>query len=188
MSPRSVSRSPSPSLSPRRSPSKSPPPQSVSRSPARPASRRNRRSFSRSPVRTRSPVRKAPTPSNHRRSPSRSASLDGSPKRIRRGRGFSERYSYARRYRTPSPPDRSPVRYRYRAQERDRYIDKMICSSIFLWNGFLVIYSFLLSSGILIIGVTLTDHLQDGIEVHQEAERLPGLSHSPLFSIITLKL
>ncbi|CAN6439578.1 unnamed protein product [Victoria cruziana] len=121
MSPRSVSRSPSPSLSPRRSPSKSPPPQSVSRSPVRPASRRNRRSFSRSPVRTRSPVRKAPTPSNHRRSPSRSASLDGSPKRIRRGRGFSERYSYARRYRTPSPPDRSPVRYRYRAQERDRY-------------------------------------------------------------------
>jgi peptidyl-prolyl isomerase G (cyclophilin G) len=50
---------------------------------------------------------------------SRSASPDASPKRIRRGRGFSERYSYARRYRTPS---RSPVRsYRYNGRiDRDR--------------------------------------------------------------------
>ncbi|XP_052209505.1 peptidyl-prolyl cis-trans isomerase CYP95-like isoform X2 [Diospyros lotus] len=90
------------------------------RSPARAPIRTNRRSYSRSPVsarqRARSPV------SDRGRSISKSPSANGSPKRIRRGRGFSERYSYARRYRTPSP-DRSPVRsYRYGSRnDRDRY-------------------------------------------------------------------
>jgi peptidyl-prolyl isomerase G (cyclophilin G) len=51
---------------------------------------------------------------------SRSVSPNGSPKRIRRGRGFSQRYAYARRYRTPSP-ERSPVRS-YRYSGRDRYL------------------------------------------------------------------
>ncbi|CAJ1972098.1 unnamed protein product [Sphenostylis stenocarpa] len=78
---------------------------SISRSPVRVPSRGNRRSYSRSP---------------RGRSLSKSVSPDVSPKRIRRGRGFSERYSYARRYRTPS---RSPVRsYRHNGRsDRDRY-------------------------------------------------------------------
>ncbi|GAU15109.1 hypothetical protein TSUD_08470, partial [Trifolium subterraneum] len=105
---RTVSRSPV--RMSRKSISRSP----VSRSPVRMASRGNQRSYSRS----RSPVRsreKAP----RERSLSRSVSPDASPKRIRRGRGFSERYSYARRYRTPS---QSPVRYRYNGRnDRDRY-------------------------------------------------------------------
>ncbi|OIS97707.1 hypothetical protein A4A49_05445 [Nicotiana attenuata] len=110
---RSPSRSPV--RSSRRSASRSsgrvPSRRSPSRSPGRVPSRNNRRSYSRSPV---SAGRRARSPG---RSSSRSASVDGSPKRIRRGRGFSERYSYVRRYKSRSP-DRSPVRpYRY----GDRY-------------------------------------------------------------------
>ncbi|KAL5071484.1 hypothetical protein RYX36_022371 [Vicia faba] len=122
---RTVSRSPvrvsrksfsrSPIISPARSLSRSSgraPLRSISRSPVRLAGRGNHRSYSRS----RSPVRRARTP--RERSLSRSVSPDASPKRIRRGRGFSERYSYARRYRTPS---QSPVRYRSRSPVRYRY-------------------------------------------------------------------
>ncbi|KAL9267395.1 Peptidyl-prolyl cis-trans isomerase CYP95-like protein [Drosera capensis] len=116
---------------------------SISRSSGRAPSRRagsrspvwsprgsRRRSYSRSlsPVRrVRSPPsdrRKSRSPANRPRSPpsdrGRSVSRspdDGSPKRIRRGRGFSDRYSYARRYRTPSPD-----RYRYGGRnDRNRY-------------------------------------------------------------------
>ncbi|XP_042439880.1 peptidyl-prolyl cis-trans isomerase CYP95-like isoform X1 [Zingiber officinale] len=96
---------------------------SVGRSPARSISR------SRSPVQTQtrrssrsqgSPVR-SPV-SNRRRSLSRSVSPEGSPKRVRRGRGFSQQYSFARRYRTPSP-DRSPIRlHRFGGRnDRDRF-------------------------------------------------------------------
>ncbi|THU48311.1 hypothetical protein C4D60_Mb09t24900 [Musa balbisiana] len=126
---RSISRSSGRSLQ-RRSPSRSPVrARSVSRSPVRssgrsksrsPAQARSRRSISKSQG---SPIRRAISPpSNHRRSLSRSVSPDGSPKRIRRGRGFSQQYSYARRYRTPSP-DRSPIRlHRYGGRsDRDRY-------------------------------------------------------------------
>ncbi|XP_043724341.1 peptidyl-prolyl cis-trans isomerase CYP95-like [Telopea speciosissima] len=107
---RSISRNPVRGVS-RRSISKSPvrgvSRRSISRSPVRAPSRNNRHSYSRSPVRG--------------KSVSRSASPDESPKRIRRGRGFSQQYSYARRYRTPSP-DRSPVRYRYSGRsDRNRY-------------------------------------------------------------------
>lgn len=125
---RSISRSSGRSLQ-RRSPSRSPVrARSVSRSPVRssgrsksrsPAQARSRRSISKSQG---SPIRRAISPpSNHRRSLSRSVSPDGSPKRIRRGRGFSQQYSYARRYRTPSP-DRSPIRlHRYGGRsDRDR--------------------------------------------------------------------
>ncbi|KAI3677349.1 hypothetical protein L1987_86975 [Smallanthus sonchifolius] len=98
-----------------------PPKRSLSRSSGRAPSRR---SLSRSPVR--SPVRsrhrsysRSPVGARRGRSPSRSVSPDGSPKRIRRGRGFSNRYSYARRYHSP---DRSPVRsYRYGRSDHDRY-------------------------------------------------------------------
>ncbi|KAJ0519649.1 putative peptidylprolyl isomerase [Helianthus annuus] len=106
---RSVSKSPqkplskSMSISPRRSPSVSP--RRKNRSPVRPPARSSRRSYSRSPVGGR-----------RGRSPSRSVSPDG---RIRRGRGFSNRYSYARRYHSP---DRSPLRsYRYGRTDHDRY-------------------------------------------------------------------
>ncbi|KAG6558247.1 hypothetical protein Mapa_000430 [Marchantia paleacea] len=94
---------------------------SISRTPSR--------SVSISPIA--SPVReksKTPLPQALRSrsvTPARSPSPDGTPKRIRRGRGFSQQYSYARRYRTPSP-DRSPPRsYRYGGRgldrDRDRY-------------------------------------------------------------------
>ncbi|QCD99400.1 peptidyl-prolyl isomerase G [Vigna unguiculata] len=138
---RSASVSPVRSLSRghQRSSSREPSRRSISRSPVKVS----RKSISRSPVRSsarnsgrvplrsisRSPVR-VPSRGNHRsysrsprgRSLSRSLSPDVSPKRIRRGRGFSERYSYARRYRTPS---QSPVRsYRYNGRsDRDRYSD-----------------------------------------------------------------
>ncbi|KAL4368704.1 hypothetical protein GQ457_05G002930 [Hibiscus cannabinus] len=61
---------------------------------------------------SRSPPRKAPT-SNLGRISSRSPSPDGKPKRVRKGRGFTDRYSFARRYRTPSPEHSPPRAYRY---------------------------------------------------------------------------
>lgn len=64
---------------------------------------RNRTMRSRSPAR--SPVRKAPEPSasNPGQTSSRSHSPNGTPKRVRKGRGFTEQYSFVRHYRTPSP-------------------------------------------------------------------------------------
>ncbi|XP_054813521.1 peptidyl-prolyl cis-trans isomerase CYP63-like isoform X1 [Prosopis cineraria] len=53
-----------------------------------------------------------PAASKHSQGLSKSPSPNGVPKRIRKGRGFTERYAFARRYRTPSP-DRSPHSYRY---------------------------------------------------------------------------
>ncbi|KAH9298183.1 hypothetical protein KI387_029865, partial [Taxus chinensis] len=127
-SPRSLSRSPS--GSPRRSLSRSPP-RSLSRhsrqnQPLSPPGSRSRtpsgrlsKGLSRSPVVDKNTV---PPPSQSQ-STARSPSAEETPKRVRRGRGFSQRYSYARRYRTPSP-DRSPPRSRYTARsipDRDRY-------------------------------------------------------------------
>ncbi|OIW15027.1 hypothetical protein TanjilG_24136 [Lupinus angustifolius] len=112
---KSVSRSPvrSPARSLSRSSGRVPSRRDISRSPVRAPSRSNRRSYSRSL----SPVRRTRTPC--RTSLSRSVSPASSPKRVRRGRGFSERYSYARRYNTPS---RSPVRsYHYNGRDRERY-------------------------------------------------------------------
>lgn len=115
---RSISPRRSAGVVPKRSPTKSPRLRSIS--PAEKYSRQNNRGY------LRSPPRKAPEPSVsiRRRSLSRSRSPDGNPKRIRRGRGFTEKYKSARRYRTPSP-ERSPGRsYRYggrNVQERNRY-------------------------------------------------------------------
>ncbi|GFS42721.1 rubredoxin-like superfamily protein [Actinidia rufa] len=106
---KSVSRSPvrSSRRSVSRSSGRAPSRRSTSRSPVRAPVRNHCRSYSRSPVstgrRARSPI------ADRERSSSRSPSADGFPKRIRKGRGFSERFSYARRYRSRSP-DRSPVR------------------------------------------------------------------------------
>ncbi|KAK2993767.1 hypothetical protein RJ640_025074 [Escallonia rubra] len=111
---RSLTRSPvrSSRRSISRSSGKAPSRKSASRSPPRAFARNNRRSYSRSPIGV---GRRARSPADRGRSSSRSPSPDGSPKRIRRGRGFSERYSYARRYQTPE-------RYRYGSRyDRDRY-------------------------------------------------------------------
>ena len=93
-------------------------------SPLKEGNRQDLTRYSRSPGR--SPAHKAPAlASDQGRNLSRSPSPDGIPKRIRKGRGFSERYAFARRYRTPSP-DRSPVRSQYfrgrneRGREHDR--------------------------------------------------------------------
>lgn len=99
----------------------------MSRSPRRRSNNRSQSSPSMGPKRNlgndgRSPPKKfgdqsparrvsEPSASNRGRDLSRSPSPDGGPKRIRKGRGFTERYSFARRYRTP---ERSPPRsYRY---------------------------------------------------------------------------
>lgn len=67
-----------------------------------------------------------PPASTHGQEVSRSRSPGGTPKRVRKGRGFTERYAFVRKYRTPSP-ERSPDRsYRYAGsgrnfQRNDRY-------------------------------------------------------------------
>ncbi|KAL3633440.1 hypothetical protein CASFOL_022202 [Castilleja foliolosa] len=117
---RSISRSPvrSSRKSISRSSGRGPLRKSPSRSPVRP-SRRGYRPSSGSPV---SAGRRARSPVPVRgKSSSRSPSVDGSPKRIRRGRGFSERFSYVRRFRSQSRSP-SPVRPRYGGRiDRDRY-------------------------------------------------------------------
>ncbi|KAG7530080.1 Cyclophilin-like domain superfamily [Arabidopsis thaliana x Arabidopsis arenosa] len=102
---------------------------SRSRSPIRRTNQNSRsKSPSRSPVRdlgngSRSPHEK-PTEGTVGKS-SRSPSPSGVPKRIRKGRGFTERYSFARKYHTPSP-ERSPPRHwpdrrSFQDRNRDRY-------------------------------------------------------------------
>ncbi|XP_062143802.1 peptidyl-prolyl cis-trans isomerase CYP63-like isoform X2 [Alnus glutinosa] len=107
----------SPSTSPKRIPSKSPARKSVEQNQGRASSSA-----------LGNPARRAPEPStsNHGRVVSRSPSLDGSPKRIRKGRGFTEQYSFARRYRTPSPARSPRSSYSYggrnfHERNRDRY-------------------------------------------------------------------
>lgn len=121
----SMSRSPasshkrSPSASPKPSPKcsaeprwrKSPQLGSINKSPAKVS---NRQKDTSSNSQMRSPAHKAPVQSASNRGQSLSKSPpDGASQRIRKGRGFSERYSYVRRYRTPSP-ERLPARsHRY---------------------------------------------------------------------------
>lgn len=78
------------------------------------------KSFSKSPQKATQPSRSSPG-----RDLSRNRSPDGNSKRVRKGRGFTDRYSFARRYRTPSP-ERSPYRPYYQGGRnfqgnRDRY-------------------------------------------------------------------
>ncbi|URE01926.1 Cyclophilin type peptidyl-prolyl cis-trans isomerase/CLD [Musa troglodytarum] len=75
--------------------------------------RRISRSKSRSASPTRSPGGKASEPAlKQQQDVSRKPSPSGPPKRIRKGRGFSDKYAYVRKYRTPSP-ERSPIRSHY---------------------------------------------------------------------------
>lgn len=66
------------------------------------------RSLSKSP----SPKATQPSRSSPGRDLSGNRSPDGTSKRVRKGRGFTDRYSFARRYRTPSP-ERSSYRPYY---------------------------------------------------------------------------
>lgn len=66
------------------------------------------RSLSKSPP----PKATQPSRSSPVRDLSRNHSPDGTSKRVRKGRGFTDRYSFARRYRTPSP-ERSSYRPYY---------------------------------------------------------------------------
>lgn len=79
------------------------------------------RSKSHSASPTRSPGRKASEPALKQLDVSRKPSPSGPPKRIRKGRGFSDKYAYVRKYRTPSP-ERSPVRsYYYRGRHEQEW-------------------------------------------------------------------
>ena len=95
-----------------RSPSRSASPKRITGRPRNSLEQKRGRPF-RSPLG--SPVRKAPEPSasNHERGLSRSTSPNGTPKRIRKGRGFTDQYAFARRYRTPSPERIRGNSYRY---------------------------------------------------------------------------
>ncbi|KAL6516122.1 hypothetical protein OROGR_019427 [Orobanche gracilis] len=115
----SRSRSPSsggmPRSIPRRSLSKSPRRVGISKI-SKVSAQQATRNPSRSPVRI-SPARKG-------RELSRSHSPGGTQKRVRKGRGFTERYAFVRKYRTPSPehsPDRS---YRYGGRNIQRNQDR----------------------------------------------------------------
>ncbi|KAK6164601.1 hypothetical protein DH2020_001465 [Rehmannia glutinosa] len=112
-----------PKSSPHSSPSRSPRRQESSEIPKQSRQQVAQHS-SRSPVR--SPASKVPQPStsNHGRELSRSRSPGGTQKRVRKGRGFTERYSFVRKYRTPSP-ERSPDRsYRYGGRNIQRNQDR----------------------------------------------------------------
>ncbi|CAL0310363.1 unnamed protein product [Lupinus luteus] len=73
-----------------------------------------------------SPVRKVSEPAAAAKPSqdfSKSPSPNGMPKRIKKGRGFTERFAFARRYRTPSP-ERSPRPYRYGDRNIRRNFDR----------------------------------------------------------------
>eukprot|EP00268_Persea_americana_P022273 TRINITY_DN2215_c1_g1_i3.p1 TRINITY_DN2215_c1_g1~~TRINITY_DN2215_c1_g1_i3.p1 ORF type:complete len:697 (+),score=146.23 TRINITY_DN2215_c1_g1_i3:181-2271(+) len=118
----SASPKPSPKYSPARGRRKSLQLRSISKSPARESNKQKGTDCLSSPIR--SPGHKAPVQSafNHGQNLSKSPSVDGATKRTRKGRGFSERYSYVRRYRTPSP-ERSPVRSHRFGQKNFQYRD-----------------------------------------------------------------
>ncbi|KAL1547187.1 peptidylprolyl isomerase [Salvia divinorum] len=107
---RSRSRSPSSGgrPSPRSSPIRSPRLEESSKIPKATA-RQNEKNHSQSPIRSPSDKGIQPSASTHGRDLSRSRSPGGTPKRVRKGRGFTERYAFVRKYRTPSP-ERSPDR------------------------------------------------------------------------------
>ncbi|MCL7048677.1 hypothetical protein MKW94_015396, partial [Papaver nudicaule] len=56
------------------------------------------------------------SPARHGRSFSRSNFPDGNRMRIRRGRGFTDRYAFVRKYRTPSPVRFHPSSFQNRGR------------------------------------------------------------------------
>ncbi|XP_057801020.1 peptidyl-prolyl cis-trans isomerase CYP63-like [Salvia miltiorrhiza] len=84
----------------------------------------NEKNHSQIPVRSPAGKGTQPSASTHGRDLSRSRSPGGTPKRVRKGRGFTERYAFVRKYRTPSPgrsPDRS---YHYSGRNVQRNHDR----------------------------------------------------------------
>nr|CAD1819824.1 unnamed protein product [Ananas comosus var. bracteatus] len=82
------------------------------RSPVRAAANENkiRRTDGHSRSPSRIPLNKASEPAlNRERDLRKSPSPDGHPKRVRKGRGFTQQYAFVRKYRTPSP-ERVPFR------------------------------------------------------------------------------
>ncbi|XP_057966230.1 peptidyl-prolyl cis-trans isomerase CYP63-like isoform X2 [Malania oleifera] len=115
----------SPSTSPKRISRMSPRCQHSVDSPAR-KSGKQRRHSSRSPLGSLARKDPEPLPPNHGQGLVRSPSPNDTSKRIRKGRGFTERYSFARRYRTPSPEHSPPRSRQYGGRDayernRDRY-------------------------------------------------------------------
>lgn len=111
--------------SPRSSPSTSPK-RIRSRSPVRKSVEQNQGRASTTALGN--PAHKMPEPSNsnHGQAASRSPPLNDTTKRIRKGRGFTDQYSFARRYRTPSPDRSTRSSYGYggrnfHERNRDRY-------------------------------------------------------------------
>ncbi|CAH8310235.1 unnamed protein product [Eruca vesicaria subsp. sativa] len=82
------------------------------------------KSPSRSPVRDLGNRSRSPREKLAVRKPSKSPSPNGEPKRIRKGRGFTERYSFARKYRTPSPERSPPRHWPNRRSFQDRNTDR----------------------------------------------------------------
>lgn len=74
-----------------------------------------------------SPGQKAsePAASRHGQGFSKIPSPNGMPKRVKKGRGFTERYAFVRRYRTPSP-EQSPRTYRYGDRNIRRNFDRYV--------------------------------------------------------------
>lgn len=73
-----------------------------------------------------SPGQKASEPaSKHGQGFTKSPSPNGMPKRVKKGRGFTERYAFVRKYRTPSP-ERSPRPYRYGDRNIRRNFDRYV--------------------------------------------------------------
>lgn len=66
-----------------------------------------------------------PAPSKQGQRFSKSPSPNGVPKRVKKGRGFTERYAFVRKYRTPSP-ERSPRAYRYGDRNVRRNFDRYV--------------------------------------------------------------
>lgn len=64
---------------------------------------------------------------------SKATSDDGQPKRVRKGRGFTEKFAFARRYKTPSP-ERSPRRpFNYGGRNHyDSYRDRWCIGTLLL--------------------------------------------------------
>ncbi|KAF5454965.1 hypothetical protein F2P56_024590 [Juglans regia] len=112
-------------ISPRSSPSTSP--KGVpSGSQATKSSEQNQGKASKSALGSPALKVREPSSTEHDQGMLRSSSPNGAPKRVRKGRGFTEQYSFARRYRTPSPErlPRSSYSYGRRnflGNNQDRY-------------------------------------------------------------------
>ncbi|KAG6438278.1 hypothetical protein SASPL_103215 [Salvia splendens] len=174
---RSRSRSPSSGgrPSPRSSPIKTPTLEESSKVP-------REKNHSQSPVRSPSDKGIQPPASTHGRDLSRSRSPGGTPKRVRKGRGFTERYAFVRKYRTPSP-ERSPDRsYHYGGRNFQRNHERFCASALRRVVTGLCVAIFV--SGIQATEAGMNAHPKDITVVHlEEEEARPGLYFPSILSL-----